>query len=374
VIDLYEPVPARPDLLDALTDPAARLERIRPVLGAMLDTAVSSGRPEYAWMLPRAAWRYLWSRGYIDDIRALTTVSRDVARQVGDPIAQAMAANYLASTFYLRGQFEQARVLLDESVRLREGAGDLRGLGNALANLSAVQNTSGRFAEAAVLAERALDLAMQFDDGISAELRLDSLSGAYSALGRHAEAVRLQRRRLLYLIEVGDRAGVAQVFVHLVRARRRAGDIAPEIAERMLRLAVRRMVRNQYLTGEADARADLGDLLRERGRYDEARSQLRLSLAKMSEVGDSREKPRMINMLARVHAEAGDAAEGETRYREALAMARRTGQAFEEAQALLGLGERREAHEIFTRLGVPEAGLAGVDHLRSTGDGGTMDA
>jgi tetratricopeptide (TPR) repeat protein len=363
--DLGNPAALRPDLMAALSEPESRLERTRPSLGAFLDAAGTT-RIEYVWMLARAAWRCLWTRGYVDDIAALFTTAREAARRAGDLVAQAMAANYLASTHYLRGRPDQAKQLLAECIRLRGEVGDTSGMALAMGNLAALHNANGEYAQAAALAARALAVRQRGTD-VDESLRLDVLSFAYSYLGRHAEAIQLQRRRLLLVIDMRDELDRAHTLMHLIKVRFRAGDISPGLAEHRLRVLQREMLRHQYRYGESDVRIELGDVLRAQGRYDEAIAEITLGLERIREFADARNESVAVNLLAQTVREAGDPAAAVPVYRRALELTATTVHRYERARAHLGIGDClagkdgvaagehwREAYRIFTELQVPE--------------------
>jgi DNA-binding SARP family transcriptional activator/tetratricopeptide (TPR) repeat protein/RecA/RadA recombinase len=332
--DLGGAGPARPDLVAAVTEPEDRMERTRPGLAALQDAAIRAERPDLVWKVARGAWRFLWTRGYTDDIAALFTVAHDVARRAGDLPGQAVAANYLASTHYLRGRLDQARALMTECIRLRAAAGDRAGLALALNNLAVLHNAHGEYADGAALAERAMRTGDQ-----DAAPRLDVLSFAYSFLGRHDEAIHLQRRRLLGVIEQRDTVDIGHSLMHLIKMRLRAGRIRPEVAERRLRFLRREMARNQFRAGERDCTVELGDLLRSQGRHAEAIAELTAGLAGVREYGDARTEPEVLNKLACALLESGDPAGALPYCRRALELARRTAHRYELGRALLGLGD-----------------------------------
>jgi DNA-binding SARP family transcriptional activator/tetratricopeptide (TPR) repeat protein len=387
--DLGRDPPQRPDLLAALTDPEARLERNRPSLAALLDAALDAGRPDLAWQLPRAAWRFLWSRGYIDDIAAVFRTARDAAQRAGDHAAEGMALNYLASAYYVRGRYDQARTLLEDCIRLREAAGDKVGLSVTMANLASIYCMQGRYVQAAEVAGRAMRLTPR-DNGFYPSSCLDAFSLACSYLGRHAEAIHAERRRLLAAVEAKDAVDTAHALMHVYRLRVRAGVIAPAHAERGLRLVLRQMTRHQFGSGEIDARLEIGDLLRGVRRYDEALAELTAALDQARRRGDIRLEAVVVNTLARTLLESGDPAAAAGHHRSALDLAERTSLLYEQARAHLGLGDclaqadppAARAHwdtarDVFTRLQVPdradaEKRLGGEDQLHAAAGGETM--
>src|SRR5699024_1110904 len=154
----------------------------------------------------RAVWRWLWTDGYTDDIKALFTVAHVTARRLGNDLAQATSANYLASIYFRRAQYDDALPLLQESIRVRRRLGDPAALSTSLGNLVGLYGASNRFVEAAEVSLEALELAERAGDDHGVTMRLDSRSMSLNQLGRHREALHLQRRRFLAVIAARDEA------------------------------------------------------------------------------------------------------------------------------------------------------------------------
>ena len=366
----------RADLVATIDDPAERLERGRPYLGALVTAAVDAGWPEFSWQLPRAVWWRLWTTGYTDDIKALFTEANTVARRLGNDAAQAASANYLASIHFRRAQYDDALTLLQEAIRLRRRIGDWVGLSISLGNQVGIYTATSRFVEAEAASLEALRLAEQARDDHVVHARLDNRSLTLSQFGRHDEALRLQRRRLLALIELDDEVAAVHSLMHVMAIRRRAGQIAAPAAERALRILLRLAVRVRFREVEAEVRSELGDVLRLRGRYAEAITELEQSLETFERVDDRRIFARVLNLLAAAHRDAGDPVAADGTYRRALEVGHAVSQPYEVGVAHLGLGDCardpaaadehwRTAAEIFTRLQVPERHQA-ADRLRRT--------
>jgi DNA-binding SARP family transcriptional activator/tetratricopeptide (TPR) repeat protein len=367
VLDVRPAEPMRPDLLAALSDPDARLERERPALGAFVEAAVAAERPEYAWQLPRAAWRPLWSRGYIGDIAALQLRAMQVAEDTGDRSAAAMSANYLASAYFRSARYDEARHLLETNIPVRRESGDTSGLVAAMGNLTAVYEALGRYVESADLAAEALRIARTLDDLNEVSPLLNNMAMVYGIVGRYAEAMWYQRLRLMVVSRNGDRNGMADSFLHLAHLKRRAGVMRPRDAQRGLRAALRLFRAGHNLFGESEARNELAQVLRSQGRHREALTEHRLALDIVRRIGDRRFESQFLNELAVTVLATGDVDEARRLHEQALSLARAIPHLFEQASAHRGLGDClvdtdrvaarghwQHAHELYTRMQVPE--------------------
>jgi tetratricopeptide (TPR) repeat protein len=154
-------------------------------------------------------------------------------------------------------------------------------------------------------------------------------------------------------------------LTNLILIRRRAGTIAPPVAERSLRTVLAQAIRVRYPELAAEVRAELGDVLRQLGRYDEATAELERALEMFDQSDELRFRARAMNTLGNVRREAGDPEAAADLHRRASELARTVSQPTEVARAHLGLGDCagdpgvarehwRTAEEIFTRLQVPE--------------------
>jgi tetratricopeptide (TPR) repeat protein len=393
--DLQPATPRRPDLHRLLIDPAGRLERERPTLASFVDAGVTAGLPEFAWLLPRAAWRNLWTRGYTDDIVMLQSTGMRVAHESGDPAAKAMSANYLASAYLRLGRYDEARRLLERCIRQHREAGETRRLALAMSNLAIVHENAGRLREAAEQSEQALDLCRQLDFPSGKSVGFHSTGVAYALLGRYDEALRHQRLRLLLARDMGDLVGVANSLMHIAMLKRRTGAIDVAGARRTFHVALRIFQAEGYLIGEADVRNQLGNLHRQDGEYEKAIEEHRRAVDIAVRIADRRDEAAFLNDLATTVAAAGDRARAHDLHEQAFNLTRGRRSLYEEARAVAGMGEcladvdpvRARQHwqralGLFERMGVPDRfevaeRLAvldgGGDQLRNPVDAGRMD-
>jgi DNA-binding SARP family transcriptional activator/tetratricopeptide (TPR) repeat protein len=353
------------ELAGTVADPGARLDRGRLYLGALITAAIAGGRSEYSWQFARAAWWRLSTLGYGDEVREMFTRARTEARRVGNGAAEATCANYLASIYFRRAQFDDALALLLEAIRIRRTLGDPVPLSISLGNLVAIYSATDRFVEAAVTSAEALRLAEHAGDEHAVMMRLDSRAMSLNKLGLFDEALLLQGRRLRGMLVAKDETNIVHCLLNLITIRRRAGRIAPPAAERALRIILRQAIRIRYPEVAAEARAELGDVLRERGRFAEAADQIEQALEMFDQSDEVRFRARAFNTLGAVRREGGDPVAAAELHRRAGELARTVSQPSEIARSHLGLGDCatdpevarshwRAAVEIFTRLEVPE--------------------
>ncbi|MEU4155382.1 BTAD domain-containing putative transcriptional regulator [Actinoplanes sp. NPDC026670] len=370
---LYHPILAhdqrdlpvlRPDLVAAVADPAARLERLRRDLGSFVEAAVQAGRPEYAWRIPRAAWYLLFYRGYLRDLTGLYERAVDVARQTGSDEGIAQTANCLASFHYRLGAYEHALRLLRESIEIRRRQGDLTALSQATGNLVAINIVLGRFGEAVDTAVESIRLGVLAGLPYTPPAAVNMLSYAYQTVGRHREALHLDRVHLL----AGNRDlhRLAGRIVHIQRSKRALGLMSPAAAQRYLEIALRLSVREQLASLEVETRTELGLVLGELGRFAEALTEHRRAVEVAERVSENRFGADVFLNYAATLLRSGDVATARAVYEQTLRRVRGWRQPYAIARATWGLAEcldrvdparavllRRDAQVMFDEMGVP---------------------
>ena len=337
--DLHSPVPLRPDLLGALDDPCARLERERRNLARYVDAADAAGLPGYAWQIPRAAWRYLWAHGYIDDVSSLYRRALAVAERTGDPWAIATVANYLASAHHRRGEGDEAIALLELSARLREEIGDRDGLSIVLGNLAGMHFQAGHWRRSMELARAAEQRATYRRRMSEANTRLNLLAMCSRAFGDLPAAVRYYRLRLLAQVELGDQTQIMDSMLGIAAIRYRLGELPAADALRRMELALRFYERARYRYGWADGEDEVARLLCAEGRLGEAVSRHRKALELAVGNHDPHQEARFryaygVTLLAQ-----GERAQARDMFAEALRLGRVLRLPYPIALAQAGLGD-----------------------------------
>ncbi|MBL7254533.1 AfsR/SARP family transcriptional regulator [Paractinoplanes lichenicola] len=389
--DIGSPVPLRPDLLAALTDPADRLERERLNLGPYVDAAAATPELEqYAWQLPRAAWRVLFVRAHLDDVLTLQTKAWRVAERIGHGPTIATTLNYLASVHYRRSEMDEAARLMERCIAIRREAGEPAALGQALANLAAVHSESGRWAKSIEIAHEVRRL------GRGRRTRDDAniIATGYEHLGRYTEALRYYRLRLMMQIEVGDPTRIGDTLVSLAVVKYRAGRVSRASARRQVTAGLRMQQRASYPYGAALAESKLAGLNAEDGRFAEALAGYRRAIEKADQLKDPAQTALIRGDYGHALRRAGDPVAARQMCEQALILARRSRLPYpialaeaalaeclapddpQEARRLLGRARAAlaelaavELHDVEKRL----LELGGEDHLRTGPVGETME-
>ncbi|MFC7273862.1 BTAD domain-containing putative transcriptional regulator [Paractinoplanes rhizophilus] len=391
--DLGSPEPLRPDLIAARSELAARREWERPQLIAHVEAAAAAGATRYAWWLPRAAWWHLFSRGYIDDLRALFERSMAIVERAGDRPGIAVVANYLASAYIRVSDYPRALELLDRSVLGHEELGNRRAVATVLGNRAGIYEAMGRFADCVASARDALRLRALVGDPNWARAPLHNLAEGYASLGRHTESLRYRRLALLAAIDVGDADAVAIALVNIQKQKRALGEISPATAERYLGAGLRLARRGGNRALQAEISNERALLLRDQRRYAEATARHEAAIALMRQTSDRHYEATYYYDLAVTRGLAGDRPAALDLHRRARRLAQTLHAPHLAACAEAGIAEcladddpeqaRRSwkaALKAFREMGAPEqfdvkrrlAALGGEDHLRPAAGRGTM--
>jgi tetratricopeptide (TPR) repeat protein len=358
----YEPL--RPDLLAALTDPAARLEWERPQLSAYVEAA---GETKYAWWIPRAAWWHLYNRGYSDDLRALLEQSCAVVEKADDRHGMAVVANYLASVYVRTADLPRALEMLERSVRIHQEAGNQAAYAIALGNRAPIYEAVGRFADGVASAAESLRLRALLGERGSCWTPLHNLAQGYARLGRHEESLHYRRRALLTAIENGDTAAIAVALLEVQTQKRALGQTSAAMTGRFLTAALRLARRSGHRGAEADIVNKQGILLRDLGRYAEATALHEAAIGIMRQTSERLHEAVFTLDLATTRALAGDRTGALALHRWVLRRAQALGAAYLAACAEAGIAgcladtdpepARRSwtaALAAFREMGVPE--------------------
>ncbi|NMO52101.1 AfsR family transcriptional regulator [Actinoplanes sp. TBRC 11911] len=319
--DLRVGAPLRPDLLDKLDDPAARLERERTNLMAYLEVAVTADLPEYAWRIARAAWRHLWYGGDLDDVDAQGRRALQVTESIGNRTATAIMLNYAASASARHGAVDEAITFLRRAIGLRQELGETAGATISMGNLAVMYEVSGRWTEAIELAAGMSQGRTHPKDLQRDTNRLNVLGLSCFRLGRYAEALRYHRLRLLVVLDIRDPRLIGDALQSIVATKYRGGVIGFETAYRQMSVALRLLNRSGYASAEVDGRAELAGMLRDQGRFADAIAELRRALTQAEWQGERIQQSQLRCALATTTQLAGDVAGARELYESSLAIA-----------------------------------------------------
>ncbi|GIE97981.1 AfsR/SARP family transcriptional regulator [Paractinoplanes rishiriensis] len=337
--DLGGPQARRPDLLAEITDPAARFERERPNLPALVGVAAAAGHPEYAWWIPRVAWWYLFTRGFGLEVAALFDRAMPLVEASGDRAGLATVANYLASGYTRVGEPGRATELLQLAIRLRAELGQQSAVASAMGNLAAVYESMGRFAEAVEQSLEARRVAALARDRTRDLAALKYLCVGCARLGRHAEALYFARLLLMSGIDQNDESVVLDSLIQAYRIRRWQGSLPVATLRRRFEVVLRRAQRLRVLPIEGETHSELAQLLRSEGRFAEAGVEHRAAVEIARQTGDRRHEAEFLTEYARTCRAAGDLARSRELCREVLDLARTARLGYETARAEAEIAE-----------------------------------
>jgi tetratricopeptide (TPR) repeat protein len=239
----------------ARADALAWLDAERVTLLAAVQMAVDTGRNQAAMALPLLMADYLGFREQFHDLLAMTMISLDIARRLGDRAVEGDALTDLGLALYGLQRYDEAESAHRQAAAVFREVGNRDGEGDALNNLG---------------------------------LTLHSLHRDDDAESAHREAAAV-------LGEVGDRHGEANALNNLgltLHSLHRDDD-----AESAYREAASIFLQTGDRHSEAKARGNLGNVLQELGRYSEAVSAYQKAADILRDIGDRCGELRMLEIL-----------------------------------------------------------------------------
>lgn len=194
--------------------------------------------------------------------------SMGIRKRLGDEEGMAACMNTLAGLYMSMGRTGQAEQALHEYMALQRGLGSPRNLAAGFQNLSTLYGRMERPAEMLAYADSALAMHHAIDDSAGVLHAMLAKAGAQEALGDHAAAKRTYEAVMASARLAGDEETWATAAVNLSGLL--LGAAQPSRAEQLLREALRWARQAGNRSFELDATDALANLLRERGRTDEA--------------------------------------------------------------------------------------------------------
>ncbi|MGW0501659.1 AfsR/SARP family transcriptional regulator [Micromonospora sp. NPDC003241] len=357
--------PRRPDLLADVGTPTEEwMETERANLVSLVVRAREWRHHDQAWRLTRLLWRFLYVRGYFDDIISTHLHGLAAAEHVENDAAIAAMHNYLASAYVRTGDYGDALQHVGAAVRISERRGDLKNIGRYRTNLAAIHWIRGDLEEAVRCGLDGLRSQNGYDPG-EVPTFLPSVGLALGLLGRYDEALRLHRLHLYLGRQVNNQFHILNALGHIGGVKCRMGRYAAALRALRAALVMRERTGQRY--AESEVRNDIGNALRGLGRIDEAVRQHELARELAVESGEAHVEAAALNDLAFTLAGSADADRLTALHRSALQLATRIAHPYERGRALAGLAEHlsgtdpaearrhwERALAIFRRMGVPE--------------------
>jgi DNA-binding SARP family transcriptional activator/predicted negative regulator of RcsB-dependent stress response len=220
---------------------------------------------------------YLINRYAVDDLLNTQRIAIEAARRAGDVAAEAVAANKLGSVLRVVGDYEAALEHLEEALSLFASIGDDRGQATVLANLGSTLQAMHQLGQAVERHQQGLAIARRSGHTDTVVVVLNNLAMSYLMSHRHDEAVDACRQALDITSSETFRHVAPHLWDTLGQALAGRGSHHEALAAYETALGQVRELGDHW--GEAIVLSNLGVVLRDLGRPDEARTSWQQALA-----------------------------------------------------------------------------------------------
>ncbi|SPE99577.1 AfsR/SARP family transcriptional regulator [Streptomyces sp. MA5143a] len=239
-----------------------------PVLLAVIEAAVRSGRDRLACLLAWALEPYFDRRGHWHDWAATQRTALDAALRLGEPAWEARGLRALARAEGRLGLHESARPRLDRALELFTGLGDAIGRADTHRSLGWTCDQAGDLPGA--LRHNRLALELFRDSGRPAAHAsvLNSVGWYHALLGEYREALSHCFQALPLLQDLGDRYGQAATWHSIAFAHHHLGRHRQALLGYGNALGFYQQLGVPYL--EASTLVHLGDTHRAMSNHDDA--------------------------------------------------------------------------------------------------------
>jgi tetratricopeptide (TPR) repeat protein len=189
--------------------------------------------------------------------------------QLGDERGVAMALNSLGGVLQRQGHFDEAEKAFRDIIEIDEKLGNKRGVAMALNSLGGVLQRQGRFEAAEDTFRRSIEIGVQLDDKRGLAMALNSLGGVLQRQGHFDEAEKAFRDIIELDEKLGNKRGMAMTLSSLGGVLQDQGkfDEAEKTLQRSIEIGVQ-LGDERHL---AMALNSLGGVLQRQGKFEEAK-------------------------------------------------------------------------------------------------------
>jgi tetratricopeptide (TPR) repeat protein len=301
------------------------LEAERPnLVSATRQAAAAKG--EFAEIATKLADALFWLchlRAYPRDLETLAKFALAAAESTGDLAGQGQSLHNLCIACLRLRRFSEAIGYGKRSLAIRRELGDRYGEGRTLDALGRVHQRLGDYDEAIDFGEASLAIAREIADDYSESAVLCNLVPAYQALNRFDEAIACGQESLAIRSKIGDRYGAGRMRISLGAAYEASGRLDDAIACFEQSLEIFREIGDRYDEGRALLHLAVEHRLL--GAYPAAVDYAEQSLVVRRETADRYGEAETLRELGGILVDAGQVAQGQARWRDALAILRELG-------------------------------------------------
>jgi tetratricopeptide (TPR) repeat protein len=217
------PLAAGPERFTSRASALAWLDTERASLMAAVHMAVGADRDHAAMSLPLLMAQYLaWQRRF-DDLLAVTTVSLDAARRLGDRGGEGDALSNLGIALHGLGRFGEAVAALQEAAAIFRETGSCQGEAKAANNLGLALRGLCRFGEAIAAHQEAAAIFRKVHDWHGEGNALGNLGVALAQSGQPVQAIGALRDAAAAFGDTDDPYRQGAAINNLARVLRDAG-------------------------------------------------------------------------------------------------------------------------------------------------------
>lgn len=217
------PWTAGPEQFTSRASALAWLDAERASLMAAVHMAAGADRDHAAMSLPLLMAQYLAWRRRFDDLLAVTIVSLDAARRLGDRGGQADALSNLGIALHGLGRFGEAVTALQEGAAIFRETGNCQGEAKAANNLGLALRGLCRFGEAIAAHQEAAAIFGKIHDRQGEGNALGNLGVALAQSGQPVQAISTLRDAAAVFGQTGDLYRQGAAVNNLGRVLRDAG-------------------------------------------------------------------------------------------------------------------------------------------------------
>ncbi|MEV4312698.1 tetratricopeptide repeat protein [Actinocrispum sp. NPDC049592] len=325
-------------------------------------TAAKGLRP-FAWQITDALRGYFISRGHGVDGLEICQVALDVARQEGDPMAEASILDIVGLIYYNLSDYQRAITNHNEALALNRRIGNRTGEAASLHNLGRVHSQLGRPAQAASYYSQALTINRETGNRAGEATGLNYVGVAQLSLGRPDQALSWHKQSITLARELGNRNTEARALNGAGLANWALGDMDAAVQCHLRALATCRHLGDRH--GEVSTIICLAETHCDAGRYRRAVVLARTAITQGRQLGERRHEVSGLDIVATAHMRRGHTDIALGHYRDALNLARDIEFRYGETSVLIGMSAalRRAGH-------VAEALTAARDALSVMRDSG----
>jgi tetratricopeptide (TPR) repeat protein len=273
-----------PDAFTGRDDALAWLDAERASLIAAVPMAAGSGRDRVAMRLPLSLAEYLSWRRRFDDWIAVTTVSLDAARRLGDQRGEGDALTILGMALLQVRRFDDAITACQDAATICHDTNDRHSEAAALTNLGIALREMGRFDDAITACQDAATICRDTNDRHSEARALTSFGVVLRKVRRFDDAITACQDAATIFRDTNDRHREAAALTSLGAALHETGRVEEAITAHQNAATIYRDTNDR--NNEGAALGNLGLALRKVRRFDEAITACQDAAAKFRDTAD----------------------------------------------------------------------------------------